>query len=282
MIYEGRVSVKNGKFRLLFQVPKDINPDYGAPRFQFYAYDSIRKKEAIGRFDNLILGGIDPAAVSDNEGPQVKFYWNTPDFVNGASVERSGVLFADLYDAQGIYHYDFSLGRNIMLGSNWPALNNMVLNDHFEPTIDDFRRGRITLPIDNLEPGSYEFKLKVWDTQDNATEATLWFVVDDALFLSQVHNFPNPFSDETWFHFAHSGDDGDFRVDLEVFDMLGRQVAQMTQNISMDNGMTTPIHWNANDMEGKPLQSGIYLYRFTFTDGNGHTRSVSQKMVVMR
>lgn len=282
VIYEGRVSVKNGKFRLLFQVPKDINPDYGAPRFQFYAYDSIRKKEAIGRFDNLILGGIDPAAVSDNEGPQVKFYWNTPDFVNGASVERSGVLFADLYDAQGIYHYDFSLGRNIMLGSNWPALNNMVLNDHFEPTIDDFRRGRITLPIDNLEPGSYEFKLKVWDTQDNATEATLWFVVDDALFLSQVHNFPNPFSDETWFHFAHSGDDGDFHVDLEVFDMLGRQVAQMTQNVSMDNGMTTPIHWNANDMEGKPLRSGIYLYRFTFTDGNGHTRSVSQKMVVMR
>ena len=160
VIYEGRVSVKNGQFKLLFQVPKDINLDFGAPRFQFYAYDSIHKKEAIGKFDHLILGGIDPAAVSDNEGPQIKFYWNTPDFVNGASVERSGVLCAEIYDAQGIYHYDFSLGRNIMLGSNWPALNNMVLNDHFEPTIDDFRRGRITLPIDNLEPGSYEFKLK--------------------------------------------------------------------------------------------------------------------------
>ena len=280
VIHGGRASVENGRFNLTLQVPRDIDPQHGSPRFQFYAYDSIRQKEAIGKFDNLTLGGTDPSAVADNEGPQIDFYWNTPDFVNGSVVERQGTLRADLYDPQGIYHYDFSLGRNITLDSNLPALDNTVLNDRFVPALDDFRRGSIAIPVEDLPPGQYEFRLKAWDTQDNSSEATVWFTVGDGVFLSQVRNFPNPFSDETWFHFAHDGDDGDYHVNLEVFDMLGRHVAQLSQTVAITDGVMTPIHWNATDIEGKPLRAGLYLYRFTFTGANGQTRSVSQKMVV--
>lgn len=282
IIHRGRASVEAGKFSLSFQVPKDINLEYGQPRFEFYAYDSVRAKEAIGKFDNLVLGGVDPAAVVDDEGPQISLYWNRPDFVNGSVVERQGVLYADLYDAQGLYHYDFSLGRNITMNSNWPACNNLVLNDRFEPALDDFRRGRIAIPVEGLTPGTYEFAMKAWDTQDNSSEARLWIVVDDGMFISQVWNFPNPFSDETTFHFVHKGEDGDFRVDLEIFDVLGRHVAQFSQTVTMEGGVMMPVRWDGRDMEGKPLRSGIYLYRFTFTDENGFSRTVSQKMIVTR
>lgn len=282
VIYRGCASVEAGKFSLSFQVPKDINLEYGSPRFEFYAYDSIRAKEAIGKCDNLVLGGVDPAAIEDNEGPQISLYWNSPDFVNGSVVERQGVLYADLYDAQGLYHYDFSLGRNITMSSNWSACNNLVLNDQFEPALDDFRRGHIAIPVEGLEPGTYEFTLKAWDTQDNSSEARLWLLVDDNLFLSQVWNYPNPFSEETTFHFVHNGEDGDFRINLEVFDVLGRHVAQLSQTVTVDGGVMTPVKWDGMDREGKPLRSGIYLYRFTFTDGNGFSRTVSQKMIVTR
>jgi hypothetical protein len=227
VLYHGRVEVKNGRFNAAFQVPKDIKMEVGRPRFSFYAYDSIRNVDAMGKFDLLNLGGTDPAAVADNQGPNIDFYWNTPDFEDGEHVERQGMLYADLYDAQGIYRYDYSLGRDIMLSSNHMAYNNLVLNEQYEPALNDFRRGRVVIPVDNLVPGTYEFKLKVWDTQNNASEASLWFVVDDDLFLSQVYNYPNPFADETRITLTHIGEDGNFEVNIEIFDIMGRQVQQL-------------------------------------------------------
>ena len=282
VLYQGQVSVTAGKFNISFQVPKNIKSGMGAPRFSLYAYDSLRVVEAMGKYDRLVLGGTDPAMVSDNEGPKITFYWNTPDFENGQVVEREGVLCADLYDAQGIYHYGYSLGRDIVMNSNLATCNHLVLNDYYEPALNDFRRGRITLPISGLGPGTYEFTLKVWDTQDNASEASLWFVVDDDLFLSQVHNFPNPFNDETRITMKHDGEDGDFDVNVEIFDIMGRPVQHLYKKVSATDGMIEPVVWNGCGYSGSPLRPGIYLYRLTLTDETGYFRTVSQRMVIQR
>lgn len=282
VLHQGKVEVRNGKFTVAFQVPKDIVLDNGHPRFSFYAYDSIRNVEAMGCFDMLNLGGVDPSAIADDQGPNIDFYWNTPDFESGCSVERQGVLYAHLYDAQGIYHYGYSLGRDIMLSSNIPAFNSLVLNDRFEPATNDFRRGRVAVPLTDLTPGAYEFTLKVWDTQDNASEASLWFVVDDDLFLSQVRNYPNPFNEETRITLAHIGEDGAFDVNVEIFDVMGRLVQQLQKRVNASNGDVEPILWNGCGFSGTPLQSGIYLYRLTLTDETGYSRSVSQRMIISR
>jgi hypothetical protein len=282
VLYQGQVSVTAGKFNVSFQIPKEIKSGEGAPRFSFYAYDSIRGIDAVGEFDELVLGGIDPAMVPDDEGPKITFYWNTPDFENGQVVEHQGVLYADLYDAQGIYHYGYSLGRDIVMSSNLAACNHLVLNDQYEPAMNDFRRGRITLPLNDLEPGTYEFTLKVWDTQDNASEATLWFVVDDNLFLSQVHNYPNPFNEETRITMTHIGEEGDFDVNIEIFDIMGRSVQHLYKKVYASDGLIEPVVWDGCDYYGSPLRSGIYLYRLTLTDETGYSRTVSQRMVIQR
>ena len=282
VLYQGQVSVTAGKFNVSFQIPKEIKSGEGAPRFSFYAYDSIRGIDAVGEFDELVLGGIDPAMVPDDEGPKITFYWNTPDFENGQVVEHQGVLYADLYDAQGIYHYGYSLGRDIVMSSNLAACNHLVLNDQYEPAMNDFRRGRITLPLNDLEPGTYEFTLKVWDTQDNASEATLWFVVDDNLFLSQVHNYPNPFNEETRITMTHIGEEGDFDVNIEIFDIMGRSVQHIYKKVYASDGVIEPVIWDGCDYYGSPLRSGIYLYRLTLTDETGYSRTVSQRMVIQR
>jgi hypothetical protein len=282
VLYQGQVSVTSGKFSISFQVPKEIKPGEGAPRFSFYAYDSIRGMDAVGKYDELVLGGMDPAMVPDDEGPKITFYWNTPDFENGQVVEHQGVLYADLYDAQGIYHYGYSLGRDIVMSSNLASCDHLVLNDRYEPAMNDFRRGRIALPLNDLEPGTYEFTLKVWDTQDNASEASLWFVVDDNLFLSQVRNYPNPFNEETRITMTHIGEDGDFDVDIEIFDIMGRSVQHLSQKVYASDGVIEPVVWNGCDYYGSPLRSGIYLYRLTLTDETGYFRTVSQRMVIQR
>ena len=282
VLYQGQVTVTAGKFSISFQIPKEIKPGEGEPRFSFYAYDSIRGVDAMGKFDDLLLGGTDPAMVPDDEGPKITFYWNTPDFENGQVVEHQGVLYADLYDAQGIYHYGYSLGRDIVMSSNLSACNHLVLNDRYEPAMNDFRRGRIALPLNDLEPGTYEFTLKVWDTQDNASEASLWFVVDDNLFLSQVRNYPNPFNEETRITMTHIGEDGDFDVNIEIFDIMGRSVQHLYKKVYASDGVIEPIRWDGCDYYGTPLRSGIYLYRLTLTDETGYFRTVSQRMVIQR
>lgn len=148
--------------------------------------------------------------------------------------------------------------------------------------MNDFRRGRIALPLNDLEPGTYEFTLKVWDTQDNASEASIWFVVDDNLFLSQVRNYPNPFDEETRITMTHIGEDGDFEVNIEIFDIMGRSVQQLHKKVSSSNGVIEPIVWDGRDYYGNHLRSGIYLYRLTLTDETGYFRTVSQRMIIQR
>lgn len=282
VLYQGQVSVTEGRFNLSFQVPKDIMSGSGEPRFSFYAYDSIRGVDAMGKFSNLTLGGIDASVIPDDQGPNIAFYWNSPDFEDGQIVERQGVLYADLYDAQGIYHYDYSLGRDIIMNSNISAYNRLVLNDRYEPALNDFRRGRIVIPISNLEQGTYEFSLKVWDTHDNPSEASLWFVVEEGMFLSQVRNYPNPFSEETYITMTHTGEDGTFDINIEIFDIMGRLVQHLYQEVTATNGIVEPIVWNGCGYSGSPLRSGIYLYRLTMTDEKGYCRTVSQRMIIQR
>lgn len=282
MIYQGRASVTDGKFKVSFQVPKDINLDYGTPRLSYYAFDPVRCVDASGCFSNLSLGGIDSTVSVDNEGPKIDFYWNNPSCLDGSVVERQGILCADLYDSQGIYYYDFSLGRNMMLNSDFPTYDNVVVNEYYKPAVDDFRRGRVMIPVSGLTPGSHEFRLKVWDLHDNSSEATLNVVVADEVFLAQVRNYPNPFVDETWFTLAHAGDDGNFDLTIEIFDMLGRHVDRIEKRVSSVEGAIEPVRWDGHDQSGQQLRNGIYLYRLTLTDEKGMSRSVSQRLMLCR
>lgn len=282
VLYKGRVSVKNGKFTLSFQLPKDIQPNYGTPRFSFYATDTLRRVDAMGSFNRISLGGTDPAVLPDNEGPQISFYWNAPSFQNGDMVERDGVLYADLYDAQGIYHYDFSLGRDMLLNSNATAYDNMVLNAYYEPALDDYRRGRVAIPVSLRDGGTYEFSLKAWDMQNNSSTAQIWFVVGNDLFLSGVRNYPNPFQDETIINITHSGNEGDFHVSIELFDLMGRRVAVLAKDVYLSENQSAGVSWDGRDDFGRSLPTGVYLYRLTLTDEWGNARTVTQRMMITR
>ena len=283
VIYQGRATVKQGRFSFSFQVPRDINLQNGKPRFSYYAYDSIRQVDAMGVFEKLTLGGVDPSMAVDNEGPKIDFYWDAPSFRNGDTVANHGVLYADLYDAQGIYHYDFSLGRDIVMNGNMLGFSNMRLNDVYEPALDDFRRGRVAVSVSDLEPGTYTFTLRAWDTQDNSSEAELWLTVcEDNIFLAQVRNYPNPFTEETWITLTHHGEDGPLEVELEVFDVLGRMISSSRQTVEVIDNHVEPIRWNVSENTSGQLRTGMYCYRLTLTDAKGRQRSVNQKMLITR
>lgn len=280
VLFEGKVEVAKGAFTVSFPVPSSINYEEGNARVNLYAYDTVRTKTASGVFELLHLEGVDPSLPQDHQGPEVDFYWDVPTFESGDVVSRNGTLYADLFDEQGIYHYNVSIGRNILLRSDVAEYDNVILTDRFEPAMNDYRRGRIVMPINGLEPGAHEFTLKVWDTQGNSTEKTIVLIIEDGLMLAQVYNYPNPFEEETYFSFKHGDMTEALRVRVEVFDVLGRRLTELVTSTSSTAGVVPPIRWDGRDAYGHRLSPGVYVYRLNIEDEKGHQRAATGRMVI--
>ena len=277
VLFKGKASVVDGRFELEIPLPAAVSQGNGKSRVSYYAYDSIRQVDANGVYDGFHLQ-VPPEAV-DHQGPDVRLYWNTPEFKNGDTVSPRGTLYADLYDEHGIYHYNVSIGRDIVLKSNINGYNNLIVSDRYQPALDDCRRGRITIPFGELENGIYEFSLKAWDTWNNSTEVEIMMFVQRNTLLAQVQSFPNPFDGEVFFSFVDGEMSEDLDVTLEVFDVIGRRVAVVEEHTASVNGEVPLIRWDGRGEGGRTLSPGLYSYRLAITGPTGKTRTVSHRLV---
>ncbi len=73
--------------------------------------------------------------------------------------------------------------------------------------------------------------------------------------IELMANYPNPFNPQTHIQFGLPAAQ---QVSLEVYDILGRQVAQLL-NANLAAGVHTVI-WNGTDHTGRSVSSGIYFY----------------------
>lgn len=85
-------------------------------------------------------------------------------------------------------------------------------------------------------------------------------------------NFPNPFNPETQIQFSLAEDT---RVDIVVYDLLGKQVRTLINDIRAQG--THVVTWDGKDNAGKEVASGVYLYRLA---AGGFTES--KKMILTR
>ena len=163
--------------------------------------------------------------------------------------------------------------------SNVAGFENKILNDFYEPALDDYRRGRISIPLDGLEDGVYEFTLKVWDTWNNPTEVEMMMIVERNTLMAQVRSYPNPFEDEVYFSFIDGEMTEDLDVQLEVYDMMGRRVAMLQEHTASVEGEVPAIRWDGRADGGYRLRPGVYTYRLSVTNPRGKTRVVAHRLV---
>ena len=112
----------------------------------------------------------------------------------------------------------------------------------------------------NLSTGKYNYRLKQMDYNGNYKYYELSSLVDVGIptkfDISQ--NYPNPFNPSTKINFDLPFDS---KVQIKVFDMTGREMAQIL-NESKSAGYYT-AQFNASS-----LSSGIYFYQINATGGN--------------
>ena len=85
-------------------------------------------------------------------------------------------------------------------------------------------------------------------------------------------NYPNPFNPTTNIQYGISNFEP---VSLKVFDMLGREVATLVNEMSQPGVHT--VQWDGKNDRGEPVSSGIYLYHL-----RASSSVTTRKMVLLR
>jgi hypothetical protein len=281
ILYEGKVSVKNGKFSFSFLVPKDIAYNYDFGKISYYALDTAKMVDAWGAYENLYIGGYDEYAAVDNIGPEINLFINDQNFNTGDQVASNSTLLAEIFDESGVNFTGNSLGRDLVMVIDDNQVNSIVMNDYFNIDVDSYQSGSLTYPLQSISDGWHTLSLKGWDLQNNSTTEVIDFYVDDAaeIYLSQVVNYPNPFSEFTTFGFVHNKSGSAFDVEIKIYDINGRYIGHLVQEVSSSGNGISPIRWNGNDANGSPVPSGVYSYNIIVTDSYGNTTIQRQKMI---
>ncbi len=281
VLYKGKASVTDGRFRFSFVLPRDISYQYGTGKMSYYAADSL--KDANGYFDGLVIGGINQDANADQTGPEINLYLNDPETALPSKINPNPVLFAELSDPSGINFTGIGIGHDIMLTMNGDTYKAMNLNTIFEPTMDDYTSGSIVFPFFGLSNGDHTLELKAWDMFNNSSTATLTFTVSDSIDvdLMEVYNYPNPFSGHTWFTFNHNQFQGDMTVEIEIYNFYGQHVRTIGPEKVFTNGYAIdPIYWAGDSEGGAKLLPGVYFYALKVTNEKNHSTERIQKMII--
>lgn len=282
MIFNGKAEVVNGKFKIDFIVPRDISYRFGQGLINYYATDY--EVDANGSCDAFIIGGFYDEATEDTEGPEVRLFIDDSLFVNGGLTGQSPLLLAYVEDESGINTTGAGIGHDIMATLTGPSKNNYCLNDYFAAELDHPGKGSIAYKLQDLADGDYTLTLKVWDIYNNSGMATIDFTVvnNSGMQIENVFNAPNPATDETHFVFDHNQVGNNLKVDIYIYDIMGRWVTTLSETVSGSSTRIDPIRWDGHGARGEELRNGVYVYRIVATNDNGETATMVSKLVLSK
>ena len=102
-------------------------------------------------------------------------------------------MLAKLFDEHGINTTGVGIGHEISSILDDQSDKAIVLNDYYTSELDDYQRGVVRYPFDQLSPGKHKIELKAWDTYNNSNSEIIEFVVvnEADIALDHILNYPN-------------------------------------------------------------------------------------------
>lgn len=266
LLWRGRASVRDGRWRAAFVVPRDVSYSGGTARIAAYATGGGR--DGAGFTEAVRVSTAPGAALDDREGPRIRLFLNDTTFVPGGLVGPNPLLIARLYDESGINVGGTGVGHELRLVLNGREAEAVDLGPFYRSDLDTFRSGTVRYPLRDLPEGPNRLALTAWDVANNASTATLDFVVaaSERLRIAHAYPYPNPTPGPTRFVFEHNQPPGTpARVQIRIYTLAGRPVRTLDGPETLPGGALTSatvhVPWDGCDEDGAPLASGIYLYR---------------------
>ena len=278
-LFAGSTEVKDGRFEYTFMVPKDIRYNYGNGRIIYYARtaDSLETAEAVGHFEQFVIGGTGSILAADTTGPEMKIYLNTPAFRDGDKTYETPRFFADLYDEHGINTAGAGIGHDLMLIIDDDTKMIYTLNEYFTAENNSYQAGQVSYLMEKLPNGPHSLTFRAWDLLNNSTTQTLNFIVEAGLDPSiySVTTYPNPVHTEGTLNVVVNYDQPDELIQTEVnlYNTNGQLIWRHTQ----DN----PDQVSLNIAQ-IGLQAGIYIYNVRIKSATSGYSASSGKIIVTK
>ncbi|HEU0137515.1 MAG TPA: T9SS type A sorting domain-containing protein, partial [Flavobacterium sp.] len=159
-----------------------------------------------------------------------------------------------------------------------------VLNDYYETELDNYKKGKLRFPFRNLEKGLHTITFKAWDVYNNPITAEIQFLVVDneSVTLTNVLNYPNPFTSYTQFWFTHNRPFEPLDVQVQVMTVTGKVVWTRNQVITTDGFLSREITWDGRDDFGDRIGKGVYVYKLTVKSLVTNTKTEKfEKLVIL-
>lgn len=282
ILYRGTASVVNGEFEFSFVVPRDISYNSGLGKISYYVDDG-ELFDGNGYFDNFVIAGTTDEYTPDNQGPEISLYLNNAQFQSGDETGPHPLLLAYLEDENGI-NATGQIGHDIVAFLNDDTSNPYLLNNFYQADLDSYQSGRVVYPFFNLKKGNYTLTLRAWDVHNNVSSRSIDFVVTSppGIELTELLNYPNPFSDKTRFSIEHNKPATELHVLIEIFSLNGQLVKSFDENVYASGFNIPPIEWDGTDEGGTLLGNGIYIFRAFVRSADGEEVERTEKLMILR
>lgn len=281
-LYQGSDSVSNGKFSFSFAVPKDINYSDATGLLNLYSISNDKTMRAHGTSEKFTVGGSVESR-NDSIGPSIYCYLNSPSFVDGGDVNTTPFFVAKLSDRDGINAAGSGIGHDLQLVIDGDMTKTYNLNDYFTYDFGTYTSGSTYYSIPELAPGKHQLTFRAWDIQNNSSTTTLNFNVVSGLrpSLFDIGVTENPAKTSTTFIVSHDRRESNMDVVIELFDTSGRQLWRHAES-GIPTSDTYTMTWNLSVDGGRPLGTGVYLYRVKVASEGSSYTSKAKKLIVVR
>jgi hypothetical protein len=221
-LFNGKSSIVNGAFEFDFVMPRDTQIPVGDGRISFYAQRNNAAEDQTGVNLGVKIGGLNENAPTDNQGPLIRLFMNDESFISGSITNDSPILIAKLEDTNGM-NTASGIGHDMIAILDGDESNPFVVNEYYQADVDDFTQGSLNYKLRDLEDGMHTLTFKAWDVYNNSSTEELQFIVagNDALEITRVLNYPNPFVSYTEFWFNHNRPLEPLEVQVQVFTVTG-------------------------------------------------------------
>ncbi|MDT3696523.1 MAG: C25 family cysteine peptidase [Ignavibacterium sp.] len=135
-----------------------------------------------------------------------------------------------------------------------------------------------------LEDGRHVLEVLAKDASGNffdSTSSRSVFNVYNNPDLLQVYNYPNPFSDNTYFTFEIRGAMPPEELKIKIFTVAGRLIKEFDLNSSALQIGFNRIFWDGKDQDGDDIANGLYFYKIISKHGD-ETKTTIQKLAKVK
>lgn len=211
----------------------------------------------------------------DSSKPDLKLFFSDAEIFDGDYVSSTPQIKIEFYDPSLIPNTDTSSVRIFLDGKR-------IYNNSPDVTLQfNAANPKIVLNyLPQLNDGEHQLKIVGINVSKLDTlEISKNFIVSNSLQLLHLHNYPNPFSGETYFTFKLTQIPDEMKI--KIFTVAGRLIKEISIPPSQLSYDFNKFYWDGRDADGDLLANGVYIYKVILKKSD-RTETITQKLAIVR